>query len=64
MSKILYVSPKECIEVSFPDWLKPWMSTICKYIKVKTIDKSGRVGRTIKHTWIDEAVDIRNSMDK
>lgn len=69
MSRILYVTTKESIEISFPDWLKPFMSYVCKYLRFKVINRRTKIGRTAKHVIWDEATKIdysrvKNVMEK
>ena len=52
MYKILYVSSKENIEVSCPDYLSPFLKLIWRHLKVKTVKLKS--GGHIKTVYLDE----------
>lgn len=52
MKRIIYVTPKENIEVSYPDWCDFLMKRIWKYLKLKTVKL--KHGSKFKAMWIDE----------
>ncbi len=54
--KILYASPKETIEISYPNWLSFVMKFIFRYLKVKTIKFPGGRGAKTTAIYIDEFV--------
>ena len=52
MRKILFLSTKENIEMSYPGWAYSLMMLVSKYIKVKTIKKVN--GSKFRSVIIDE----------
>ena len=54
MKKILYVTPKENIEVSYPDWCDSLIKLIWKYLKIKTVKLPKRSGAKFKAVYYDE----------
>jgi translation initiation factor 2 alpha subunit (eIF-2alpha) len=53
---ILFASPKETIEMSYPDWAHPLIKFVVKYIKVKTVKlKNGATFKTISVDGVSQA---------
>ena len=59
MKKIIYANPKETIELSYPDWLSPFMKIVWRHLKVKTIKLSN--GAKITRMVFDEVVEFRST---
>ncbi len=62
MGKVIFVSPKETIEISYPDWLSYFMEIVSKYLKVKTIKIKN--GSKIKFMCCDECGNFNQPLTK
>jgi hypothetical protein len=62
MKNIILFSKKETIEISYPDFLSPFMKIIGKYLRAKTIKRKN--GATIKMIAIDEANNLKMNYKK
>lgn len=58
MKRIIYATPKENIEVAYPDWCEPLMKLIWKYLKLRIVKSPLNRGAKIKAVWIDEMSNI------
>jgi len=56
MKKIIYVSPKENIELSCPDWLWPFMKRVWRHLRLKTVKFSNK--SQIKNVVLDEFANL------
>jgi hypothetical protein len=54
MKKIIFVSPKETIQLSYPDWASSIMKLLGKYLIIKTVKLKN--DSKVKKMYFDEII--------